>query len=112
MTRRMSPGMQEFNIGRMLTGRGIERDAFDISANLDRSLTYRENRRNISDMLGLGGSERDYAGEHYARQTGFTHTEIDRRLLALHPGKRRSHSGRTYYERRANRSDMDRQRRL
>ena len=112
MARRMNKKMQEYGIGMMLAGRGIERDVFDVSAHLDRTLSYSENRRNISDMLGLGGTQRDYAGEHYDRQTGFTNTEIDRHLTALSPGKRKSNSGRTYYERRANRSDVDRRRGL
>lgn len=38
-------------------------------------------------------------------QTGKTTKYIDRLLHARKPGKRRSKSGKTYYERRKNRSD-------
>jgi hypothetical protein len=38
-------------------------------------------------------------------QTGTSSIEYDRRFKALPPGKRRSRTGRIYYERRRNRSD-------
>ncbi|MEM4409689.1 MAG: hypothetical protein QXI19_13205 [Candidatus Caldarchaeum sp.] len=38
-------------------------------------------------------------------QTGKSNVELDQQLDALAPGKRRSASGRIYYERRKNRSD-------
>jgi hypothetical protein len=40
------------------------------------------------------------------RQTGRSHTERDTALKAMQPGKRRSASGRIYYETRKNRSDL------
>lgn len=40
------------------------------------------------------------------RQTGKSHTERDKALPAMQPGKRRSASGRIYYETRKNRSDL------
>ena len=46
------------------------------------------------------------------RQTGTSRTRIDRKLKALHPGKRIPKSGEPYYEYRRNRSDRDRQERL
>lgn len=39
------------------------------------------------------------------RQTGTSNRMIDERLTARKPGKRRAASGKTYYERRKNRSD-------
>lgn len=39
------------------------------------------------------------------RQTGSTNVAADKKKRALPPGKRKSASGKTYYERRANRSD-------
>lgn len=46
------------------------------------------------------------------RQTGRTTRGRDRRRKAKHPGKRTSAQGGTYYERRRNRSDVDRRKRL
>ena len=40
------------------------------------------------------------------RQTGRSHTERDKALPAMQPGKRRSARGRIYYEHRRNRSDL------
>ncbi len=40
------------------------------------------------------------------RQTGRSHTERDKALPAMQPGKRRSASGKIYYEYRKNRSDL------
>lgn len=39
------------------------------------------------------------------RQTGTTTKKLDKQRSALPPGKRKSRTGRTYYERRKNRSD-------
>lgn len=124
MTRKMSAGMQAFNIGRMLAGTRWDTDKFDISAHIDRSLRFDENRRNIAGMLGINISGRDRGTEELqikaseqartrARrqadplwQTGrFTNQERDRRYQAKRPGKRFSRNGRRYYERRENRSD-------
>ena len=40
------------------------------------------------------------------RQTGRSHTQRDKAVGAMQPGKRRSASGRIYYEYRKNRSDL------
>jgi hypothetical protein len=40
------------------------------------------------------------------RQTGKSHTKRDSARKAMQPGKRRSASGRVYYENRKNRSDL------
>ena len=40
------------------------------------------------------------------KQTGTSSTERDKKRKALQPGKRRSASGRVYYEHRKNRSDL------
>jgi hypothetical protein len=40
------------------------------------------------------------------RQTGTSHTKRDSARKAMQPGKRRSASGRVYYENRKNRSDL------
>jgi hypothetical protein len=40
------------------------------------------------------------------RQTGRSHTKRDSARKAMQPGKRRSASGRVYYEHRKNRSDL------
>ena len=45
-------------------------------------------------------------------QTGKTHKRVDERILAKKPGLRVSESGKTYDERRANRSDKSKRRRL
>lgn len=47
-----------------------------------------------------------------ARQTGKSKTSADKKLLARFPGKRRSKSGKTYYESRRNRSDVNRKKKL
>ena len=59
----MSAGMQAFNIGRMLAGTRWDTDKFDISAHIDRSLRFDENRRNIAGMLGINISGRDRGTE-------------------------------------------------
>lgn len=45
-------------------------------------------------------------------QTGKTHVRVDRRILAKKPGLRVSESGHKYDERRSNRSDKSKRRRL
>jgi len=121
MTRRMSPGMQIFNIGRSLSRNNrFDTEAFDISAHLDRSLHYDENLKNIQRITGQSPRNRgmeqyrqgneERAREHARRQNknrqvGFSNEALDRLLHAQAPGKRRSASGRRYYEYRQNRSD-------
>ncbi len=46
------------------------------------------------------------------RQTGRSNTASDKKRTAKKPGKRVSKSGKTYTERRANRSDKSKKRRL
>jgi len=46
------------------------------------------------------------------RQTGKTNRKVDSKRRALHPGKRLSKSGNTYYETRKNRSDLDYRKKL
>jgi len=57
---------------------------------------------------GITGRKR--VGPHH--QTGRTHTSVDRRYKALHPGKRVSINGVMYYEYRKNRTDVNRTRRI
>ena len=45
-------------------------------------------------------------------QTGKTHVRVDKKILAKKPGLRVSESGKKYDERRSNRSDRSRKRRL
>ena len=47
-----------------------------------------------------------------SRQIGKSNRTVDKRLSVKKPGKRRSGSGKTYYERRANRSDKSKRRKL
>lgn len=44
------------------------------------------------------------------RQTGRSVTSIDKKRKAMSPGKRKSKSGKVYYEYRKNRSDFKRKR--
>jgi hypothetical protein len=115
-------GFQRYSISRSLSSRGIETEKVDLHAHIDRRLSLGENQENISRMFGLyessdtrrvkqkiasrrprqvRRSERE--GEYY--QIGSSHKEIDKRMNAKAPGKRRSKSGKTYTERRKNRSD-------
>ena len=48
----------------------------------------------------------------YKKQTGTTDVAKDKKLNALKPGKRVSKAGNVYYERRKNRSDMSRTKKL
>jgi hypothetical protein len=127
MVRKMNMGMQNFGIGRMLANTRVQGEMFDIKAHLDSTLNYRENADNIRRMHGI--QTRNYGVEamHQRldeqkrervrrqdpdRQTGRIQNahniEIDRRFQAMRPGKRFSHSGHRYYERRASRSDVGR----
>ena len=120
--RRMNIGFQKWNVGRMLAGTRVSTEMFDVSANMDRTLHYGENLRNIQSMTGTGRSRHgmDAMQERYAqeehmrrqdtnRQTGVIQSPqnriLDRRFQAMRPGKRISASGHRYYERRINRSD-------
>lgn len=115
-------GFQRYNISRQLSSRGIETEKVDLYAHIDRKLTMGENIENISRMHGLyessdtrrtkqqihsrkrhqiPRSERE--GEFY--QIGSSHRDLDAKKRAKLPGKRRSASGKTYTERRKNRSD-------
>jgi len=131
MGKKMAPGMQIYGIGRMLAGTKYNSEMFDISAHLDRTLTYGENRKNIQGMLGIQTrnkgmehihhQEAQRAAEHLRRQavdrqTGQLQNEhnrlLDAMLHAHKPGKRISATGHVYYERRENRSDVDPERGL
>ena len=126
--RRMNPGMQSFNIGRMLSNvPKFDTEQFDIAAHLDRNLTYGENVKNIRRIAGVGDTrnrgveihelrEHERHMEHIRRQdpdrlTGRIQNEhnreIDRHLHAMRPGKRFSASGHRYYERRENHADRN-----
>lgn len=48
----------------------------------------------------------------YSKRGRAVHIRNDKRILAKKVGKRRSASGNIYYERRENRSDVDKRRRL
>ena len=111
----------------MLSGTRWDSEVYDVKANIDRTLTYEENQRNIRSQLGIQTRNRGVeelnqrvAEAQRARQTrqdtlrqtgryqGEENLLIDRLFQALPPGKRTSASGRVYYERRANRSDRGR----
>jgi hypothetical protein len=121
VVRRMSMGMQGFNIGRMLAGTRIDSEVFDIKAHLDSTLSYTENRRNIQKIAGI--TTRNRGMEQFSRQNaerarertrrqnplrqvGFSNEALDRLLYAQPPGRRISRTGRRYYEHRQNRSDV------
>lgn len=124
MTRRMSAGMQVYNIGRMLAGTRYDSEKYDIHANIDRTLTYSENAANIRMQLGITTRNRGMESiqqrqaelqrerirrQDTTRQTGPIQTAqgraMDARFQAHRPGKRYSRTGHRYYERRENRSD-------
>jgi len=124
MTRLMPFSLQSSVIKASLARAGIDPELFDVSANIDRTLRLHENLPNILSMHGIR-KRRDYSQERSEesrreraarsdrlRQTGVSNETIDRRFMALLPGRRVSGAGHTYYERRTNRSDRDRQRRL
>ena len=50
-------------------------------------------------------AKRKIGGSSKVRQTGTSNKKKDKRVQAKKPGKRKSATGRTYYERRKNRSD-------
>lgn len=121
MTRRMSTGMQAWNIGRMLAGTRVDSEVFDIRAHMDSTLSYSENRKNIQKIAGITTRNRGLEQYHQKtdertrertrrqnpmRQVGFSNEGMDRLLHAHPPGKRRSANGRRYYEYRQNRSDI------
>ena len=100
------------NLRARLVALGIDPEKFDIEAHVDRKLSQRENFMNLRQMTGTGpkrtygADRRDKAtslGEFY--QIGRTHKVPDEKRRAKLPGKRRSASGKTYTERRKNRSD-------
>lgn len=123
--RRMNIGLQEHNIGQMISNSIREREMVDVRSMMDSTLSYRENRDNISKQLGINqrnrgmeefqqrGQERQREQQRRAddpfRQTGRIQNahnlELDRMQQAMSPGKRFSADGHRYYERRANRSD-------
>lgn len=121
MTRRMNTGMQAWNIGRMLAGTRVDSEMFDIRAHLDSTLSYGENKANIQKIAGVTTRNRGMEQYHQRsdeqarerkrrqnplRQVGFSNEALDRLLHAQAPGKRRSASGKRYYEYRQNRSDI------
>lgn len=123
--RKMAPGLQAFNIGRMIaTHSRHDTDKFDTSAHLDRSLHYDENAANIRKQLGISTRNRgveqldqkkaELQRERARRKDSLRQTgpiqgalghHMDGLIQAARPGKRFSESGRRYYERRENRSD-------
>lgn len=131
MGRRMSEGMQAYQIGRVLADAGIDTEKFDIHAHIDRNLHLGENIQNIKRMHGISSRNRgmeaiqqhreERTREHARRQnpdrqTGSIQTEagreMDKLLMAHRPGKRKAADGSIYYERRENRSDINPRERL
>lgn len=123
----MNPGLQEYDIGRMIANSIIDRELFDIHAHIDRSLHLSENRENIARQLGINQRNRgmevfeqhrqEQHREHIRRQDTDRQTgrlqnahnlALDRLYQAMRPGKRFSVEGHRYYERRANRTDKGR----
>jgi len=125
--RKMNMGMQTFNIGRMLANTRVNSEMVDIHAHIDRTLHYGENLRNIQQQHGI--TTRNFGLEQHQQRHQEQHQErvrrqdpdrqtgrwqnphnimIDRRFQAMRPGKRFSHSGHRYYERRSNRCDVGR----
>ena len=99
----------------MLSDRGIETEKVDIPAYYDRKLTRRENERNMADQFGVGRSasyERAMGEFNDNRQTGSSNYEIDRKRSAQKPGWRKPKGSPGYWERRENRSDVNRKRRI
>jgi hypothetical protein len=126
--RRMNNALQGFNIGRMLSSYSrFDTTQFDITAHLDRKLTYGENAANIRRLAGVGTTRnraleqhnqliRERQIEHARRQDALRQTgriqnarnrELDRKREAQRPGKRFSEGGHRYYERRENRTDKN-----
>ncbi len=112
--------MQLWNLNRMVSGSRHSTDTVDVVALMDRKLTLSENRRNISNQIGIStrhqGREQHElrlveATRERARranksyQVGVSNEAIDRTRKALPPGRRVSSTGHIYYEHRANRSD-------
>ena len=127
----MNRQMQNFGIGRMLSNTRWNNEMFDISAHVDSTLSFGENKRNIQNILGIQTRDRGLEHMHHQqesrkramnlrkdtlRQTGPIQGDIGHRmdmmLHALPPGRRISHTGRRYYERRENRSDRNYTQRL
>lgn len=127
----MNFAMQLWNISKSLAGSRVNSEMVDLHAQVDRRLTYGENLRNIQAQYGI--QTRNYGIEQMEqrrheqernrqaradpfRQTGRIQTEagrlMDMRFQAMPPGRRISDTGHLYYERRENRSDRSRNRRL
>jgi len=119
--RRMNSQMQEFNLQRMVSDNIRLREMPDIHSMMDRTLSYRENRDNVSREMGMNQRNRgleeynlDLIEQERARQRragGMRQTERglaqDLTLFAMTPGKRISKEGKRYYENRPNRCDRD-----
>ncbi len=45
--------LQRKHLERQLLGKGIEPDKVDLFSRIDRTLTYRENKRNITKLVGI-----------------------------------------------------------
>jgi hypothetical protein len=99
-----------------LVAAGVDPEKFDISAHVDSKLSQRENFINLTQMTGTS-KRKDYSGHSGIKrelqstlkgefyQIGKSRKEVDEKRKAQLPGKRRSASGKTYTERRKNRSD-------
>lgn len=58
------------------------------------------------------GKARTIRKVKYLNEKGNTKKSVDKKITALHPGKRKSKFGTTYYEYRANRADLNRRKKL
>lgn len=110
---------------------GLEADLFDLNAHLDSTLTFSENKRELSRKIGFMqpqtrsdvddyalGMERAFqeglAGEYRPRKSHkyrvlyAKNKKMDAAKQALAFGKRVSVSGRVYYEYRKNKVDFGR----
>lgn len=112
-------GKNAYKLRQAPSSKGIDTELFDMSAHIDRSLSYQENKENL---LRLSGASRESSVAKHARKTRKTKSKAekdpfyqtkgsglnktaDKQRKAKLPGVRGSKSGKTYTERRPNRSD-------
>ena len=91
-------GLQIIQLGRAIEKKGINRDQVDLKHLLDRTLTYRENKRVLSNYIGTNIYEKEIKGRTTSYELFQKAQEInDKRKLRSQNMDYRKRAKHTYY---------------
>jgi hypothetical protein len=97
-SRRLPIGLQIIKINSLLQKRGISKDLIDVNARIDRTLTYRENVRGISNYIGKNIYPAEIRGKTSSYELFLKAQDVnDKRSLRSRNVDYRRRAKKTYY---------------